>query len=90
MAPGVWTIEAARRGLEPCAKGSQYALWFMVDGTAVRGGTFLVEPDVAVTLGADQLPEGTSAVLLTLEADPSATVPTGPRILFGDESEEML
>ena len=83
-----WLLTA--RGLEPCDKGSKYALWFMVGDKAVRGGSFEVEPNLAVTLGADQMPEGTTAVLLTLEADADAPEPTGPRILFGDETEEML
>ena len=84
-----WLLTA--RDLEPCERGSVYKVWFIVeDGRAVPGADFLVEAGVPVTLGSSEMPADTKAVLLTLEEDPSVTQPTGPAILYGDESEVML
>lgn len=83
-----WVLTA--RDLEPCDKGSQYALWFIVDGRPVVGRTFHVQAGRPVTLAAEDMPVGATAIMLTLERDPQATEPKGPAILYGEESEKMF
>jgi hypothetical protein len=81
----------AARDLEPCRQGSHYVLWFVVDGKPVPAGSFRPQRGVPVALQAQDLPSAAvSGVFLTLERDPSVATPTGPPILYGEESEEML
>ena len=78
------------RDLEPCGQDSRYVLWFMVDGKPVAGGSFRPEKGVPVALGAEVTSESTNGAFLTLERDPTVDRPTGPPILYGEGSEEML
>jgi hypothetical protein len=80
----------AARGLEPCRQGSHYVLWFLVDGKPVSGGSFRAESGVPVALAAEETPETMSGAFLTLEPDPTVGAPTGPPILWGEDSQEML
>jgi Anti-sigma-K factor rskA len=80
----------AARDLEPCHQGSHYVLWFMVDGKPVPGGSFRAEKGVPVALAAQEMPEATNGVFVTLEQDPRVETPTGPPILYGEDPEEML
>ena len=84
-----WFLTA--RDLAPCDRGSQYTVWFLLEsGEALPAGSLFVEAGADVTFGSGQLPENMRAVLLTLEEDPTVAAPTGPAILYGDESQEML
>ncbi|HVR30317.1 MAG TPA: anti-sigma factor [Thermoanaerobaculia bacterium] len=80
----------AARDLEPCRQGSYYVLWFVVDGKPVAGGSFRPEKGVPVALAAERMPGEMSGAFLTLEPDPAVGAPTGPPILYGEQSEEML
>ena len=80
----------AARDLEPCRQGSYYVLWFMVEGKPVPGGSFRPEKGVPVALTAEHMPGDMSGAFLTLEPDPEVAEPTGPPILYGEESREML
>ncbi|MEZ5332232.1 MAG: anti-sigma factor [Thermoanaerobaculia bacterium] len=74
----------AVRGLEPSPDGHAYQLWFMAEGRAVSGGTFSVEAGGPVELSSESMPDGTSAVMVTLEREDGPAEPNGPEILFGD------
>lgn len=76
----------AVRGLEPTPEGQAYQLWFVADGGPVSAGTFSVEPGGPVELSSESMPEGTSAVMVTLEAIGGAPEPQGVEVLFGDGS----
>jgi hypothetical protein len=43
-----------------------------------------------VALSAEPVPDATRGAFLTLEPDPAAEKPTGPPILYGEGTEEML
>lgn len=83
-----WLLTA--KGLEPCEQGSRYVVWFLVDGEAVAAGSFAADGVDPIIFSADAMPEGMDAVLLTQESEPEVTRPTGPTILYGSESREML
>jgi hypothetical protein len=83
-----WLLTA--RDLEPCRDGQEYTLWFIVDGRPVPGGVFHVKEGEPVSVAADSMPAGTTAMLLTLEPAPGSEEPLGPTILYGDESDAML
>jgi hypothetical protein len=68
-------------GLQPAAKGQAYKLWFMADQGPVSAGSFTAEPGVPMELSSERMPAGTKGVMVTLEEDPQAPVPTGPEIL---------
>lgn len=68
-------------GLQPAAEGQAYKLWFMADQGPVSGGSFTAQPGAPVDLSSEHMPAGTKGVLVTLEEDPQAPVPTGPEIL---------
>ena len=77
------------RDLEPCAEGYAYRLWFIVDGKPVAGKTFHVKAGALVALGADGMPAGSTAMMVTYQKLETVE-PSGERVLYGDESEEML
>jgi hypothetical protein len=68
-------------GLQPAAPGQAYKLWFLADQGPVSAGSFTAQPGAPVDLSSEHMPAGTKGVLVTLEEDPQATVPTGPEIL---------
>jgi hypothetical protein len=77
------------RDLSPCSEGYAYRLWFLVDGKAIQGQSFNVRAGVPVGVGSRGMPEGTTAMMVTYQRVDTSE-PSGERILFGDESEEML
>jgi hypothetical protein len=69
-------------GVAPAPAGQTYKLWFVADaGHPVSGGTFTAKPGAPVELSSRQMPAGTKAVMVTLEADPQAAKPAGPEVL---------
>ncbi len=69
-------------GVAPAPAGQTYKLWFVADpGNPVSGGTFTARPGAPVELSSKQMPAGTKAVMVTLEADPKAEKPAGPEVL---------
>ncbi len=68
-------------GLEPAATGKGYQLWFVSEGATVSGGTFSSRPGEMVELSAESMPEGTRAVLVTLEPAAGSPLPSGPQVL---------
>jgi len=80
----------AARDLEPCKEGQVYRLWFMVDGEPIAGQAFHVKAGTPVTLGAEGMPAEANGILVTLQRDDGSREPSGERVLWGDESEDML
>ena len=80
-----WYLKA--EGLEPLPVGRTYQLWFVVEDSdmPVSAATFAVTSDEEVRLGSPVMPNGTKAVLVTLEAAGGVEQPTGPVVLYGDE-----
>lgn len=68
-------------GLPPAEAGKGYQLWFMGESTAVSGGTFTAQPGEMVELSAESMPDGTKAVLITLEPAAGSPLPSGPKVL---------
>ena len=68
-------------GLPPAEAGKGYQLWFMGESAAVSGGTFTAQPGEMVELSAESMPEGTKAVLITLEPAAGSPLPSGPKVL---------
>jgi hypothetical protein len=68
-------------GVEPAPAGKTYKLWFMAETGPVSGGVFTARPGEPVELSSKEMPAGTKAVKVTLEADPQAPKPAGPEVL---------
>lgn len=68
-------------GLRPATGGQAYKLWFLADQGPVSAGSFTAQPGAPIELSSKHMPAGTKGVLVTLEEDPKAPVPTGPEIL---------
>jgi hypothetical protein len=68
-------------GVEPAPAGKTYKLWFMANGGPVSGGVFTARPGEPVELSSKEMPAGTKAVKVTLEADPQTPKPAGPEVL---------
>ncbi len=87
---GNWVLTASN--LQKCKLGREYRVWFVTDDGKLNGGSFFVKDETTrVEIGADEMPAGTRAVMITLEyPGQAAEAPEGPTILFGDESREML
>ena len=79
----------AASDLTPCTDGYSYRLWFMVNDRAVPGRSFNVSAGKPVALGSAGMPAGTTAMMVTYQRLDSVE-PDGERILYGDESHEML
>ena len=58
-----------------------YKLWFLADQGPVSSGSFTARPGDPMDLSSQHMPAGTKGVIVTLENDPNAAVPTGPTIL---------
>jgi len=68
-------------GMEPAPAGKTYKLWFVANGVPVSGGIFTARPGEPVELSSKEMPAGTKAVKVTLEADPQTPKPAGPEVL---------
>jgi hypothetical protein len=68
-------------GIEPAPAGKTYKLWFMANEGPVSGGVFTARPGEPVELSSKEMPAGTKAVKVTLEADPQTPKPAGPEVL---------
>ncbi|MFY9822474.1 MAG: anti-sigma factor [Thermoanaerobaculia bacterium] len=66
----------------PAPAGKMYKLWFMADRGPVSGGVFTARPGEPLELSSKEMPAGTKAVKITLEADPEAPQPAGPEVLL--------
>jgi hypothetical protein len=82
-----WVLAADN--LEPCDQGNRYQVWFMTDAGVVSGGVFFVKQRGKIEIKADQMPEGTKAIMVTLESE-ERSEPTGPMILYGDEPSMVI
>ena len=77
--------------LEPCPQGRTYQLWFMLeDGTSIDGGILEVEHGVELEVTSDTMPQGATAVHVTLEPAGGSVQPSGPMVLYGDETQQIL
>ena len=84
---GRWVLAA--QNLAKCELGRRYRLWFVGPDGDYSGGEMLehVNGEAEIELAAGELPEGTQAILLTLEfPDQFGPEPAGERVLFGDRS----
>jgi hypothetical protein len=68
-------------GVEPAPAGKTYKLWFVANAGTVSGGVFTARPGEPVELSSKEMPAGTKAVKVTLEADPETPKPAGPEVL---------
>lgn len=68
-------------GLQPTGGNRVYMLWFEADEGVVPAGSFTAEPGVPIELSSKEMPAGTKGVMVTLESNPRAAVPTGPEVL---------
>jgi hypothetical protein len=68
-------------GMEPAPAGKTYKLWFVAKEGTVSGGVFTARPGEPVELSSKEMPAGTKAVKVTLEADPQTPKPLGPEVL---------
>ena len=84
-----WVLSASN--LEVCELGRQYQVWFVAADGTIKGDMFGVKgPEQLIQIEADELPPGTTAVMITLEPAEGVAEPTGPVILYGDEPMESL
>lgn len=87
---GRWVLAASN--LAKCELGRRYRLWFVDENGGYSGGEMLehVNGEAEIELAAGDLPEGTQAILLTLEfPDQFGPEPAGERVLYGDRSIEV-
>ena len=54
------------------------------------GISLQVEEGERIEISADDLPEGTTAVLITLETEEHPAEPSGPTVFYGDETHMVL
>ena len=77
-------------GLEPREDRHEYRLWFLQDGTPMKGEILSMESaDGVVELMNGEMPSRFNAVLITLEP-PDSERPSGPRLLFGSDRMQIL
>lgn len=67
--------------LPPAQPGRDYQLWWVADEGIVSGGTFDTQAGEKMELSSATMPANTRDVMITLEAEGGASVPTGPQIL---------
>jgi hypothetical protein len=82
----------AAEGLEPCAKGRSYQLWFITESTPVRVASFDGTAEggrVELSGSHDALPDDVRAVAVTLEVEADPAAPSQP-ILLADEAMTLL
>lgn len=88
---GSWVM--ATSDLAKCERGRRYRLWFLGKGGDVIGGETLehVSGDQRIEIASGDLPEGSAAILVTLEfPDQVGSEPGGERVLYGDRSVEIF
>ena len=83
-----WVMTA--ENLLPAPEGHLYHLWFVVNDETVRAGSFQVDEHFRIEIGSDDLPTNVSAVLITMEPSVRPSAPSGPTVLYGDETQTML
>lgn len=85
-----WYLRA--EGLDPPGEERVYHLWFVTgeEKAPVSAGTFRIEAGDVVQLGSPTMPEGTTAVLVTIEPPEDRERPSGPVVLYGDELMRIL
>lgn len=82
----------AAEGLEPCAKGRSYQVWFITETGPIRAASFDGEASggrVELSGSHDGVPVSVRAVTVTMEAEPEPAAPSTP-ILFADEAMTLL
>ena len=78
-------------GLRPATDDRVYQLWFIPDqGPPISGGTFVAKPNERVESSSNAMPPGTKSAMVTLEAAPQASAPTGPEVLHAGEMIQIL
>ncbi len=85
-----WVLSA--RNLERCELGREYRIWFESEDGAISGGAFRVKDETErIEIGADEIPAGTKAVMVTLEfPDRVGEEPGGELVLYGDDARQIL
>lgn len=82
-----WVLAA--EDVDPCPLGRSFHVWFRTSDGVVSGGRFMVEKGERIEISADDLPEGTNAVMITLETEDEPAQPTGPTVFYGDETHVL-
>ena len=82
-----WVLAADN--LEPCDQGKRYQVWFMTEDGPVSGGVFFVKEMGKIEIKAEDMPAGSTAIMVTLESKEQSE-PTGPMILYGDEPSMVI
>jgi len=77
------------RGLAPETESQDYQLWFIVDGIPMNGGVFDAELGQVAGLAASTMPQGVTAVAITLEKKGGVTAPTTPILLIADQTVQI-
>lgn len=65
--------------LPPPAEGGVYKLWWMTPRGPLDAGSLAAQQEIRMS--SDEMPAGTTGVVVTLEPTPGSTRPTGPEIL---------
>ena len=82
----------AAEGLEPCAKGRSYQVWFITETGPIRAAAFDGETSggrVEVSGTHEGVPTTVRAITVTLEVEPEPAEPSAP-ILFADQAMTLL
>ncbi len=74
-------------GLEPAPAEHSYTVWFLLEDGPRKAGLLPVPADGRSELMAEEFPDGSRGVLVTLEGRRDAEKPEGPEMLFGDAAE---
>ncbi len=77
-------------GLPPVPAGETYQLWFLTAEGPVSGGVFRTAAGADAEIGSPTMPGGIVGFAVTVEPAPGAASPTGPRVLAGSETRELL
>ncbi len=84
-----WMLFAS--GLSQPAGGQVYQVWFdSAGGERINGGFLEVKANAAVRTSVGEVPEKMTAVYVTIEPSGGAPMPTGPRVLYGNEQMDVL
>jgi hypothetical protein len=79
-----WYVRVA--GLEP-APDRYYRVWFETEEGMVAAGNL---EGAELELGSPTMPEGTRAVAVSIESEPSPGAPSGDIVLYGDDMVTVL
>lgn len=84
-----WFLRA--EGLEPCAQGRRYMIWFVTADGEVPGAVFSVKAHGSpVEVIGSGKPAGVDGIRITLEDHEAPAEPLGETYLYGDESMQVL